>query len=54
MTVNMLLNIFQGKKVQKHVAQHKFALVGMNKKQYLCTGFENQLNLFCTLKNQTD
>ncbi len=40
--------------MQKHVAQHKFAIVGINKKQYLCAGFGNQLNLFCTLKNQTD
>ena len=26
----------------------------MVKKQYLCSGFKNRHNLFCTLKNQTD
>ena len=40
----MLLNIFLGQKPKKGVAQHKFALVGVMKKQYLCSGFERDQN----------
>ena len=50
----MLLNIFYLKKKQKGVAEHKFTLAGISKKHYLCTRNKKQLNLFCTLKNQTD
>ena len=46
----MLLNTFRDKKRLKGVAQHKFAIAHIRKKQYLCSRKIIELNLFCTLK----
>ena len=50
----MLLNTFRDKKRLKGVAQHKFAIAHIRKKQYLCSRKNNRTQSFLYLKNQTD
>ena len=46
----MFYSMFSPKNSEKVFYNIQFAIASMIKKQYLCSGFKNRHNLFCTLK----